>query len=53
MLKNKTANLPIVLMPAVTGYLAFAIGLLKVFGLAFEMPLVLVLLNRVGRERNC
>ena len=45
---DKTASLPIVLLPAVTGYLAFAIGLLKVFGLAFQLPLILVGLNRVG-----
>ena len=45
---NKTGSLPIVLLPAVTGYLAFAIGLLKVFGLAFQLPLVLIGLNRVG-----
>ena len=45
---NKTGGLPIVLLPAVTGYLAFAVGLLKVFGLAFQMPLVLIGLNRVG-----
>lgn len=45
---NKSVNLPIVLLPAVTGYLAFAIGLLKVFGLAFQLPLILIGLNRVG-----
>ena len=40
--------MPAVLLPAARGYLTFAIGLLKVFGLAFQLPLVLVLLNRVG-----
>lgn len=45
---NETANLPVVLLPAVTGYLAFAVGLLKIFGLAFQLPLVLIGLNRVG-----
>ena len=35
-------------MPAARDYLTFAIGLLKVFGIAFQLPLVLVLLNRVG-----
>ena len=39
---------PAVLMPAARDYLSFAIGMLKVFGLAFQMPLVLVLLNRIG-----
>ena len=45
---NEAANLPVVLLPAVTGYLAFAVGLLKIFGLAFQLPLVLIGLNRVG-----
>ena len=45
---NQTANIPNVLVPAVRDYLRFAIGLLKVFGIAFQLPLVLVLLNRLG-----
>ena len=45
---NESAQFPVVLLPAVTGYLSFAIGLLKVFGIAFQMPLVLVGLNRAG-----
>ena len=45
---NQTANIPNVLLPAVRDYLRFAIGLLKVFGIAFQLPLVLVLLNRLG-----
>ena len=45
---NETASFPVVLLPAVTGYLAFTIGMLKVFGIAFQMPLVLVGLNRIG-----
>ena len=45
---NNSVDLPTVLMPAVSGYLAFSIGLLKVFGIAFQLPLVLVLLNRLG-----
>jgi sec-independent protein translocase protein TatC len=45
---NESANVPTVLMPAITGYLAFSIGLLKIFGLAFQLPLVMVLLNRIG-----
>ena len=45
---NESANFPVVLLPAVTGYLAFSIGMLKVFGIAFQMPLVLVGLNRIG-----
>jgi sec-independent protein translocase protein TatC len=35
-------------MPAMKDYLSFSIGLLKIFGIAFQMPLVMVLLNRLG-----
>ncbi len=45
---SKTTNVPTVLLPAVKSYLSFAIDLLKVFGLAFQLPLVLVVLNKVG-----
>lgn len=45
---NKAAPVPAVLLPAARDYLTFAIGLLKVFGIAFQLPLVLILLNRVG-----
>ena len=45
---NESATVPTVLLPSIKGYLAFSIGLLKVFGLAFQLPLVLVCLNRVG-----
>ncbi len=45
---NESAYVPTVFLPAVTGYLAFSIGMLKVFGVAFQLPLVLVGLNRVG-----
>ena len=45
---NESTNVPTVLMPAITGYLAFSIGLLKIFGLAFQLPLVMVLLNKIG-----
>lgn len=45
---NQSAPVPAVLLPAVRDYLGFAIGLLKVFGVAFQLPLVLVLLNRIG-----
>ena len=51
---NQSAPVPAVVLPTATDYLSFAIGLLKVFGIAFQLPLVLVLLNRVGilsRER--
>ena len=45
---NESMYVPTVLMPAITGYLAFSIGLLKVFGIAFQLPLILVCLNRIG-----
>lgn len=45
---DESASVPTVLLPSIRGYLAFSIGLLKVFGLAFQMPLVLIGLNRVG-----
>ncbi len=45
---NETAYVPTVFLPAVTGYLAFSVGMLKVFGIAFQLPLILVGLNRVG-----
>ena len=45
---SESANIPVVLFPAVRGYLSFTIDLLKIFGVAFQLPLVLVLLNRIG-----
>lgn len=49
---NQSAPVPSVLMPAAREYLSFAIGLLKVFGVAFQLPLVLILLNRIGILRR-
>ena len=43
-----SGTVPSVLFPSMRGYLAFTIDLLKIFGVAFQLPLVLVLLNRVG-----
>ena len=45
---NQESTVPSVLLPVAKDYLSFAIGMLKVFGLAFQLPLVLILLNRVG-----
>ena len=45
---NDSAMVPVVFLPAISGYLAFSIGMLKIFGIAFQMPLVLVGLNRIG-----
>ncbi len=51
---NNAAPVPAVLMPVARDYLSFAIGMLRVFGVAFQLPLVLVLLNRVGvLSRQC
>ena len=36
------------MLPVARDYLSFSIGLLKVFGIAFQLPLVMVLLNRIG-----
>lgn len=45
---NMSSPVPAVILPGARDYLSFAIGLLKVFGVAFQLPLVLVLLNRIG-----
>lgn len=45
---NQDATVPNLLLPAARDYLSFAIGMLKVFGIAFQLPLVMVLLNRLG-----
>lgn len=45
---NETASVPAVLFPAIRGYLAFVIDLLKVFGIAFQLPLIMIILNRIG-----
>lgn len=51
---NESAPVPAIIIPAVRDYVSFSIGMLKVFGIAFQLPLVMVLLNRAGvlpRER--
>lgn len=45
---NQSAPVPAVMLPAARDYLMFAVGMLKVFGIAFQLPLVMVLLNRAG-----
>ena len=45
---NTSGGAPTIMMPAARGYMLFAIRMLAVFGAAFQLPLVLVLLNRVG-----
>ncbi|MEE1110632.1 MAG: twin-arginine translocase subunit TatC [Alphaproteobacteria bacterium] len=45
---NMSTPVPSTLLPVARDYLSFALGLLQVFGVAFQMPLILVLLNRIG-----
>ena len=45
---NQASPVPSVVLPVARDYLQFAIGMLKIFGVAFQLPLVLVLLNRIG-----
>ena len=40
--------MPSTLLPVARDYLRFAIGMLKIFGVAFQLPLIMVLLNRIG-----
>ena len=51
---NDASPVNAMMLPSARDYLRFAVGMLKVFGVAFQLPLVLVLLNRVGLlSRNC
>jgi len=45
---NQNAPVPTSFLPSTTNYLSFIIDLLRTFGLAFQLPLVMVLLNRIG-----
>lgn len=45
---NQATTVPTVLLPAARDYLSLVLGMLKVFGIAFQLPLVLVMLNRIG-----
>ena len=45
---NETSPVPSVVLPAAREYLSFSIKMLQVFGIAFQLPLVMVLLNRLG-----
>ncbi|MCL1902415.1 MAG: twin-arginine translocase subunit TatC [Alphaproteobacteria bacterium] len=45
---NRGGALPTVFFPVITDYLSFVINMLKVFGVTFQLPLILVLLNRIG-----
>ena len=45
---NQTTDVPSMLLPVARDYLRFAISMLKIFGVAFQLPLVMVLMNRLG-----
>ncbi|MBR1379973.1 MAG: twin-arginine translocase subunit TatC [Alphaproteobacteria bacterium] len=45
---NESTTVPTMIMPAARDYLAFALRMLRVFGIAFQLPLIMVLLNRIG-----
>ncbi len=45
---NESATVPSLMLPVARDYLTFSINLLRVFGIAFQLPLVLVMLNRIG-----
>ena len=45
---NTASNVPNVFLPDAREYLQFVIKMLRVFGLAFQLPLIMVLLNKIG-----
>lgn len=45
---NDASPVNAMMLPAARDYLGLAVGMLKMFGVAFQLPLFLVLLNRVG-----
>ena len=45
---NESSPVPSLMLPVARDYLSFSIGMLKVFGIAFQLPLVMVMLNRLG-----
>lgn len=45
---NESSPVPSLMLPIARDYLSFSIGLLKVFGIAFQLPLIMVMLNRIG-----
>ena len=51
---NKASPIPSLMLPVARDYLSFSIGMLKVFGIAFQLPLIMVILNRLGvLSREC
>lgn len=49
---NQSSPVPAIVLPDVRDYLTFAIRLLKVFGIAFQLPIVMIFLNRIGVLRR-
>ena len=45
---NESSPVPSLMLPIARDYLSFSIGMLKVFGVAFQLPLIMVMLNRLG-----
>ena len=45
---NRAVDVPNIFLPDVRNYLHFVIKLLTVFGVAFQLPLVLIMLNKIG-----
>ncbi|MDR2685918.1 MAG: twin-arginine translocase subunit TatC [Rickettsiales bacterium] len=45
---SEEGNFASVLLPNMAGYVALCVGLMKTFGLAFQLPVILVVLNRIG-----
>ena len=45
---NESSPVPSLMLPIARDYLSFSINMLKVFGIAFQLPLVMVMLNRLG-----
>ena len=49
---NQSSPVPAIVLPNVRDYLTFSIRLLKVFGIAFQLPIVMIFLNRIGVLRR-
>lgn len=45
---NQSVDVPNIFLPDMRNYLQFVIKLLTVFGVAFQLPLVMVMLNKIG-----
>lgn len=45
---NEASPVASIMLPVARDYLSFSIGMLKLFGIAFQLPLVMVMFNRLG-----